>query len=67
MEAYDFQGKAVIHDVSSCEPKVIFTPDVKLTTGLVLTYDDMPELSAPITIDENSLFTIHEITVIDKL
>ena len=40
---------------------VIFTPGVKFVTGLVLTYDDMPEFSAPITIDENGLFTIHEI------
>lgn len=36
---------------------------VKYTTGLVLIYDDMPELSAPITIDENGLFTIHDIVI----
>lgn len=36
---------------------------VKFTTGLVLIYDDMPELSAPITIDENGLFTIHDIVI----
>lgn len=59
-------GEQLYYDVSSSEPKVIFTPGVKFTTGLVLTYDDMPELSAPITIDENGLFTIHEISVMDK-
>ena len=32
----------------------------------VLTYDDMPVFSAPITIDENGMFTIHEITVVAK-
>ena len=59
-------GEQLYYDVSGDEPKVIFTPGVKYTTGLVLTYDDMPELSAPITIDENGLFTIHEIEVVDK-
>ena len=54
------------YDVCSGDPIVVFTPGVKFTTGLVLTYDDMPELSAPITIDENGLFTIHEITVMTK-
>ena len=57
-------GEQLYYDVSGDEPKVVFTPGVKFITGLVLTYDDMPELSAPITIDENGLFTIHEITVV---
>ena len=56
-------GEQLYYDVSSGDPKVIFTPGVKFTTGLVLIYDDMPELSAPFTIDENGLFTIHEIAV----
>jgi hypothetical protein len=56
----------LFYDASSGDPRVIFTPGVKFTTGLVLVYDDMPELSAPFTIDENGLFTIHEITVIAK-
>ena len=59
-------GEQLYYDISGEEPKVIFTPGVKFTTGLVLTYDDMPELSAPITIDENGLFTIHEIEVVAK-
>ena len=59
-------GEQLYYDVSGGNPKVIFTPGVKFTTGLVLTYDDMPELSAPITVDENGLFTIHEITVNTK-
>ena len=56
-------GEQLYYDVSGAQPKVIFTPGVKFTTGLVLTYDDMPELSAPISIDENGMFTIHEIAV----
>ena len=59
-------GEQMYYDVSSGEPKVIFTPGIKYTTGLVLTYDDMPELTAPITIDENGLFAIHEISVMTK-
>ena len=59
-------GEQMYYDVSSGEPKVIFTPGIKYTTGLVLTYDDMPELTAPITIDENGLLTIHEISVATK-
>ena len=56
-------GEQLYYDVSGDMPKVIFTPGVKFTTGLVLTYDDMPELSAPISIDENGQFTIHEIAI----
>lgn len=56
-------GEQLYYDVSSGDPKVVFTPGVKFTAGLVLTYDDMPALSAPITVDENGLFTVHEITV----
>lgn len=59
-------GEQLYYDVSSGEPKVIFAPGVKYTTGLVLIYDDMPELSAPITIDENGLFTIHDIVILSK-
>ena len=55
-------GEQLYYDVSSGDPKVIFIPGVKFTTGLVLTYDDMPELSAPVTIDENGMITIREIT-----
>ena len=59
-------GEQISYDVSGEEPKVVFVPGVKFTTGLVLHYDDMPELTAPVTIDENGMFTIHEITVKDK-
>lgn len=59
-------GEQLYYDVSGGEIKVIFAPGVKFTTGLVLTYDDMPELLAPITIDGNGMFTLHEITVKEK-
>ncbi len=57
-------GEQLYYDVSSGDPKVIFIPGVKYASAPVLFYDDMPELSAPVTIDENGLFTLHEITVI---
>ena len=59
-------GEQLYYDVSGDVPKLIFVPGVKFTTGLVLIYDDMPELSAPITIDENGVFTIHEIGVVEN-
>lgn len=39
------------------------TPGVKFTTGLVLLYDDMPDLTARITISDNGSFQIGDITV----
>ena len=59
-------GEQLYYDVSGDAPKLIFVPGVKFTTGLVLIYDDMPELSAPITIDENGSFIIHEIGVVEN-
>lgn len=59
-------GEQLYYDVSGDVPKLIFVPGVKFTTGLVLIYDDMPELSAPITVDENGSFTIHEIGVVEN-
>ena len=56
-------GEQLYYDLSSADPQVVFTPGVKFTSGFVLAYDDMPELSAPFTLDENGLFTLHEITV----
>ena len=56
-------GEQLYYDVSDDEPQIVFLPGVKYATGLVLTYDDMPELTAPITIDENGMFTIGEISV----
>ena len=54
-------GEQLYYDVSGDAPRLIFIPGVKFTTGLVLTYDDMPELSALVMIDENGKLTIREI------
>ena len=56
-------GEQIRYDLSGTTPKVVFTPGVKYTTGLVLTYDDMPDFAAPISIAEDSTITIHDIKV----
>lgn len=65
-EAPMWIGEQLHYDLSGDEPKLVFVPGVKFTTGLALLYDDMPDFSAPITIDEKGNLTIHEITVIKE-
>ena len=36
-------GEQLYYDLSGEEPRVVFVPGVKFTTGLALTYDDMPD------------------------
>lgn len=59
-------GEQLYYDVNGDRPRVVFVPGVKFTTGPMLYYDDMPDLSAPFTIDNNGNFTIDEITVHDS-
>ena len=59
-------GEQLYYDLSGDEPKLVFVPGVKYTTGLALLYDDMPDFSAPISIDKSGNLTIHEITVVDN-
>lgn len=54
-------GEQLWYDVSGGSPRLSFTPGVKFTTGLVLTYDDMPTLSAPLSIGSDGQLTIGEI------
>ena len=56
-------GEQLYYDLSGEEPRVVFVPGVKFTTGLALTYDDMPDLSAPFTVDDKGDCKIDEITV----
>ncbi len=51
-------GEQLSYDLSLPTPYLQITPGVKYTTGLVLTYDDMPTLSAPISLDSLSRVTI---------
>lgn len=56
-------GEQLYYDLSGEEPRVVFVPGVKFTTGLALTYDDMPDLSASFTVDDKGDCKIDEITV----
>ena len=51
-------GEQIQYDLSSNVPYLLVTPGVKFITGLVLTYDDMPTLMAPVAIGNNGKVTI---------
>lgn len=42
------------------QPRVCFVPGLKFTTGLVLTYDDMPTLSAGVTLNDDGSFSLSD-------
>lgn len=48
------------------QPRVCVTPGVKFVTGLVLHYDNMPEISANITVDDKGALTLSDIDVRKK-
>ncbi|MBP5514352.1 MAG: hypothetical protein J6Y04_06220 [Bacteroidaceae bacterium] len=54
-------GEQIQYDLSGTTPQLLITPGIKYTTGLVLTYDDMPTLSAPITIADDGQVNIGEL------
>lgn len=55
-------GEQLAFDLSGNAPVLLVTPGVSFTTGLVLTYDDMPTLRAPLTIGDDGMASIGEIT-----
>ena len=59
-------GEQIEYDLSGDTPRLLITPGVKFTTGLVLTYGDMPTLSAPISIDEKGKVSIGELKEYEK-
>ena len=54
-------GEQIQYDLSGNAPLLLITPGVKFTTGLVLTYDDMPTLIAPLTISNDGKVSISEL------
>ena len=38
--------------------RVVFTPGVNFTVGKVLQYDDMPDITATVTLNEDGSFTL---------
>ena len=55
-------GEQIQYDLDGDIPCLLVTPGIKFTTGLVLTYDDMPTLAAPLTISETGEVSIGDIT-----
>ena len=53
-------GEQISYDLSNGQPRVCFVPGVKFTTGLVLTYDDMPTLSASIDLKEDGSYELSD-------
>lgn len=56
-------GEQISYDLSGAQPRVCFVPGVKYTTGLVLTYDDMPTLSAQLTVNDNGGYTVGDLKI----
>ena len=53
-------GEQISYDFGNGQPRVCFVPGVKFTTGLVLTYVDMPTLSASIDLKEDGNYTLSD-------
>lgn len=53
-------GEQLFYDISGDDPYVYFIPGVKFVTGLVLHYEEMPTLTARITIDMDGHFTLSD-------
>ena len=53
-------GEQISYNINNGQPRVCFVPGVKFTTGLVLTYDDMPTLSASLTFNEDGTYTLSD-------
>ena len=56
-------GEQISYMLDDGQLRVCFVPGIKFTTGLVLTYDDMPTLSASITIQKNGSFSLSDFKV----
>ena len=54
-------GEQIQYDLSVDVPCLLVTPGVNFTTGLVLTYDDMPTLKATVTIGEDGSVNIGDL------
>lgn len=56
-------GEQISYDLNNGNPRVCFVPGVKFITGLVLTYTDMPTLSASIQLAEDGSFELSDFSV----
>lgn len=53
-------GEQLFYDISGDDLYVYFVPGVKFVTGLVLHYENMPTLTARVTIDKDGNFTLSD-------
>ena len=53
-------GEQISYNVDNGNIRVCFVPGVKFKTGLVLTYDDMPTLSASVKMAEDGGYTLSD-------
>lgn len=56
-------GEQISYMLDDGQLRVCFVPGIKFTTGLVLIYDDMPTLSAGISIKEDGSFSLSDFKV----
>jgi len=59
-------GEQMEYDLSGVAPRLLVTPGVKFTTGLVLTYDDMPMLCAPLSIGDDGKVSIGDLETAER-
>lgn len=57
-------GEQMLFDLSGDAPCLLVTPGVRFTGGPMLAYDDMPMLSAPLSIGENGIEGIGELSLV---
>lgn len=54
-------GEQMVYDLSTTTPSLLVKPGVKFITGLVLTYDDMPTLTAPLKMAAHGSVSIDDV------
>lgn len=59
-------GEQLRYDLSGDTPTLLVTPGVKFNTGLVLLYDDMPTLRATLSISDEGMTEVTDITLQDN-
>ena len=55
-----WMGEQLFYDISGDDLYVYFVPGLKFVTGLVLSYENMPTLTARVTIDKDGKFTLSD-------
>ena len=56
-------GENITYNLAGGQPLACVTPGVKFVTGLVLHYDDMPTITAAVTMDNKGKFTLSDMKV----